>query len=184
VKKNIAFLLVGVLVCGGAAAVLFWPTPRRQAVARVNELDGTVWEDRDSDGRQLTIVSFAHRPITDADLAVLRGIRPLHRLILDGSRVTDAGLAQLEGIEGLEDIRLCGTVVTDSGLVHLKRIPALTAVHLRNTQVSDAGLAQLNGLPHLVYVNAIQTRVTAAGETELRKTTPSLKVVHRVEPID
>jgi hypothetical protein len=178
-------VLLGVLiVVAVGAAVLFWPTPRRQAIARLKSIDGTYLEEPEPDGRRLVIVGLAGRPVTDADLAVLHDIRPLHRLILDGTNITDDSLAQLEGIEGLEDIRLCGTGVTDAGMVHLARIPTLTSVHLRNTRISDAGLAHLHGLPRLGTVNVIASRVTAAGEAELRRTTPSVKDVSRVEADD
>jgi hypothetical protein len=165
------------LAVGAGVAVLFWPTPHRRAVARVEALDGVYLEERNSDGSTVVIVGLNSRPVADADLITFHDIRPLHRLILDGSTVTDAGLAHLEGIEGLEDVRFCGTRVTDAGLAHLARIPTLRAVHVVNTRVSDAGLKHLAGLPRLEFVNAIATRVTAAGEAELRRTTPGVKTV-------
>jgi hypothetical protein len=181
VRKYIPFLIV-VLLLVGTAAVLLWPTPRRQALARVKELNGTYREEPDPDGRKLAIVGFIEQPATDDDLPMLRDIRPLHRVLLDGSKVTDAGLVHLEGIEGLELVSLCNTAVTDAGMVHLRRIPALRWVTVRKTRVSDAGLAQLHGMPHLEFVNVAESRVTTSGVEALYRATPSLKDVFHVIP--
>jgi hypothetical protein len=174
-RRRLALLLVVLVALGGVAAVLFWPTHRQRALARVEELSGTYREDRDDDGRTLVIVGLIERPITDEDLRLLQHIRPLNRLLLDGTNVTDAGLVQLEGIEGLEWVSVCGTKVTDVGIANLSRIRTLKSIHFTKTQVSDAGIAHLQGMPNLVFVNAIRTRVTAAGVDELRRTTPRLE---------
>jgi hypothetical protein len=181
VRKRIPLLIVLLLLVGFAAALL-WPTPRRQALARVKELNGTYREEPDPDGRELAIVGFIGQPATDDDLPMLRAIRPLHRVLLDGSKVTDAGLVHLEGIEGLELVSLCDTAVTDAGMAHLRRIPTLRWVTVRKTQVSDAGLAQLHGMPQLEFVNVAECLVTAKGVEALRQATPSLKDVFHIIP--
>src|SRR5262249_26489804 len=122
-KRNIAALLIVLLVCGVLAALL-WPTPQRNAVASVKALDGSYREEYE-DGRKLVVVLLIERPVTDDDLITLRDIRPLHRLFLDSTKVTDEGLVHLEAIEGLEWVSLCKTAVTDEGMVHLRRIPNL-----------------------------------------------------------
>ena len=170
-------ILLALVVAVGASVVLFWPTPRRRALARVEDLEGNFYEQPDETGRTISIVLLTNRPVTDDDLVVLQGIRPLHRLLLDGTRVTDAGMAHLEGFEGLEWVSCCTTAVTDEGMGHLKRVPGLRALHLGGTRVSDKGIASLHGLPNLEVANVRHSRVTPSGVDEWRRTTPSLKSV-------
>jgi len=175
VKRKIAVVVGLLLTIGVGSAVFLWPTPQRNAIARVQELQGIYREERDSTGRKVVSVIFIGRPIKNDDLSTLRDIRPLNRVFLDSTKVTDAGLAYLEGIEGLEWVSVGDTAVTDEGMVHLSKIPTLHTLHLRKTRVTDAGLAHLQGLPNLTYVTVGQTKITQAGIDALRRTTPSLK---------
>jgi hypothetical protein len=180
-RQLTAVVFVLATACAGAVG-MYWPTPRRQALERVWELNGTytrTWEP--AARRWVAAVSFADRPVTDADLAVLRSIRPLHRVSLDGTRVTDAGLAHLEGVEGLEWVSACRTGVSDEGMVHFRRVPGLRQLHLCQTRVTDAGLLSVHGLPNLHLIDVADTRVTAAGLAALCRATPSLKDVRRAE---
>jgi hypothetical protein len=182
-SRRLKMLLLVLGVFSAFGAVLFWPTPRRQAIARVEQLGGTYSQDR-SGGGTVSIVGFIGQPVTDDDLTTLRNIRPLHRVLLDGTKVTDAGLAHLEGIEGLEWVSVCKTAVTDAGLVHLSKIPSLRQIHIRNTRVTDAGVVYLHGMPNLEFINLAQTRVTPAGVKALRRATPRLTDVYHVIPED
>lgn len=184
-RRPLLFVSGGVaVVVAVGAAVLFWPSPRRQTLDRVQAIGGTYREDDDGTGRKLCIVGLINQPAADDDLAVLRHIRPLHRVLLDGSKVTDAGLAHLKDVEGLEWVSVCGTRVTDAGMEHLAAIPSLRSIHLRKTQVSDAGLVRLHGMPHLEFLNVAESRVTADGVTAMKAATPSLTWVYHEIPDD
>jgi hypothetical protein len=176
-KRQLRDMLIAVAFAGVLAAVLFWPTPRRSALARVEELNGVYHEDPAGDGRTLAIVGFISQPVTDADLVILKDIRPLHRVLLDGTKITNSGLVHLEGIEELEFVSVCGTAVTDDGLVHLARIPTLKEVFLRKTRVTDAGLEHLLGLPRLSMVDVTYSLVTQAGASQFRRKTPGVNTV-------
>lgn len=177
-RNKIIVLGVLLLCIGIGLGLLFWPTPHRNAIARVEELNGFYREERDQDGRRVASVIFIGRPIKDDDLTTLKDIHPLNRVFLDSTPVTDDGLAHLVEIEGLEWVSVGDTAVTDEGMVHLSQIPTLQVVHLRKTRVSDAGLAHLHELPKLTHVTVGQTKITQAGIDALQRTTPSLKPTH------
>jgi hypothetical protein len=169
----LAVLFVLLVAVGGVAAAVYWPTPRRQALDRVEQLGGSyIDETADDDGtglRRVVSVVLVLRPATDDDLPVLRHIRPLHRVLLDGSKVTNAGLAHLQAIEELEWISVCDTAVTDAGLANLRGHPGLRMVHFRRCKVTDTGMGYLKDLPKLVHVNCAETQVTDAGADALRR---------------
>jgi hypothetical protein len=171
------FLLV--LVVGGLTA-LYWPTPRRRAMERVEALGGTVVVQTDEEGgvHSSRIVMLSHRPVSLEDLAALHDLRPVHRVILDGSPVTDEGLACLARLEELELLSLSKAPITDAGLTHLSHLSHLRSLSLGKTPVTDAGLIHLRPLTSLVYLSVESTRVTDRGVQELCAAIPGLKVYH------
>jgi len=178
-RRSIALvlLLVPVLVFAG---IRYWPTPRRAALARIEALDGTFVEQEDPDDgpHRVSIVLLTARPITEEDLAVLKGLRPLHRLLLDGSPVTDAGLVHIGRIEELELLNLTGSLVTDDGMVHLRGLRNLKMLSLRGTRVTDAGLVHLRELTRLKSLNVADTEVSDEAADELRRALPKLTFVY------
>ena len=57
--------------------------------------------------------------------------------------MTDAGLALLKGLPQLQMLYLYGTQVTDAGLAHLKGLSRLRRIGLSDTQVTGVGVARL-----------------------------------------
>ncbi len=101
--------------------------------------------------------------VTDAGVKCLSGLVQLRVLSLESTQVTDAGLEHLEGLTELRSLWLGHTPLTDAGLEHIERLKGLDELHLDNTQVSDAGLKRLTGLAQLHFLSLANTRVTDAG---------------------
>jgi hypothetical protein len=177
-KRRLLWLLLLLGVALGTAGFTYWPTPRRQALARIQALHGTYLEQIDPDGgeRWVNVVVLMLRPVTEQDLAALRDLRPLHRLILDGSPVTDAGLASLGDLPELELLTLSGTKVTDAGLTHLGELKRLKRLVLAGTGVTDKGLVHFRQLTGLRDLNLVETRVTERGAQELQQVLPNLQI--------
>jgi hypothetical protein len=180
-QRRLAVLLLVLTALCGVAAAMYWPTPRRQALARLQSLDGYYIEEDVDEGngpRRVVSISLVQRDVTDEDLPSLRDIRPLHRLLLNGCPITDAGLAHLADFEDLEMVNLTKTHVSDAGLAYLGRLPNLQILILRGTKVTDAGLAHLRGLKRLEVLNVTGTQVTNRALRQLRDASPALKFTH------
>jgi hypothetical protein len=179
-RRQLIVLVLILATAGVVAAVMYWPTPRRAALARVHALQGTLVEQWDSEAEPhlVNVLMLTNRPVMEEDLAALRDLRPLHRLLLDGSPVTDAGLAHLGQIHELELLNLSGSKVTDAGLVHLAGLKKLKMLSLRRTRLTNDGLAHLRGLTDLQSLNLIETAVTERGAAELKRALPKLRQVH------
>jgi hypothetical protein len=176
--KSLRLVLLLIILAGavGYVAAEYWPTARRRALARVEALHGTFAEQLDEeDGpHRVNIVMLLTRPVAEEDLAALRDLRPLHRVLLDGSPVTDTGLAHLGELPELEFLSLGGTGVTDDGLASLRGLKRLKVLILCRTRVTDAGLVHLRELTGLKALSVADTRVTERGIAELRRTLPGL----------
>jgi DNA-binding transcriptional LysR family regulator len=179
-RLAIPLVTVSILTVAIACAIAFWPTPRRAALARIEELAGTYAEqevDEGSGKRRVVSIMVVGRPVTDDDLALFSKIRPLHRIMVDKTNVTDAGLAHLEGIDELELVSVCHTEVTDAGLTHLEHLPNLRMLSVRHTHVTDSGLSHLLGLNRLESLNVLETSITDGAIDNLRTALPNLKYV-------
>ena len=84
--------------------------------------------------------------VSDADLAHLKGLTNLRKLVLDRCG-SDAGLAHLKGLTSLRELSLFQASVSDVGLAHLKGLTNLRTVDLSFTRVSN--LAPLKGHTNL-----------------------------------
>jgi hypothetical protein len=176
-NRRLLLLLVFLSALLAAGAVEYWPTPRRMAMSRIKALDGTYVEQTDIDGgpHQIFTVMLTLRPVSEEDLAVLKHLRPIHRLLLDGSPVTDAGLVHISELAELELLNLTGSQVTDDGLAALAQLKNLKMLSLGRTKVTDAGLVHLHALTRLQTLNLYGTAVTDRGAEELQRALPSLR---------
>jgi Leucine-rich repeat (LRR) protein len=112
---------------------------------------------------ELTKINLNARPVNDAGLDELTGLKNLDELVLSGTQITNAGLAHVAGLTQLKSLTLDRTRVTDAGLAHLKGLTKLASLSLGLTSVTDAGLDQLQGLPALTELALHSTRVADAG---------------------
>ncbi|HEV8070252.1 MAG TPA: protein kinase [Planctomycetaceae bacterium] len=119
----------------------------------------------------LTTINLKSRPVTDAGLDELTGLKNLDELFLSGTPITDAGLAHLQGLTGLKHLLLDGTQVTGAGLTNLRGLKDLQNLVLNWSRVADSGLVHLESLTELRALNLRGTQVTDAGLTHLRTLT-------------
>ncbi len=107
-------------------------------------------------------LSLYRTHLTDADLAILGGMKSLATLSIDGTDVTDAGLIHLGRIAGLHWIQVGTPGVTDAGLGTLGNMTGLDALQVKGARITDAGLTSLTRLP-LKVLTLSGTQVTDAG---------------------
>ena len=120
---------------------------------------------------ELRQINLSARPVTDAGLNELTGLRNLDELVLTKTQITDAGLAHLPGLTGLKHLLLNETQVTDAGLTNLRGLKNLDLLILNWTKVADSGLVQLESLTELRELRLRGTQVTDAGLKHLRPLT-------------
>jgi hypothetical protein len=142
--------------------------------------------------------SLGMTKITDADLALLKGLPKLKRLGLGSTKVTDKGLVHIKEMKQLEGLLLSNDAITDAGLEHLKdmvnlkeldlfslygfesRITDAGMKHLKNlknlevlvltgTGVGDASIEVFKGMAQLNDLRLSSTRVTKKGLAQLQK---------------
>ncbi len=122
-------------------------------------------------------VDFSSVGVSDDELACIKGLNRLPKLVLTGTEVGDAGLQHLEGLTQLQALYLGRTNVSDAGLAHLKGLTRLRELSLFHTRVGDAGLQCLEGLTRLHYLKIDWTKVDDAGLEHL-KGLPQLEVLY------
>lgn len=137
----------------------------------VNEMGGELELEEEDPCRAVVLIDLTGRPISDDDLAKLKGLSRLRTLELGDTPITDAGLAQLAELTGLCTLCLTATRITDAGLVHLKALTNLQELELLRTEITDAGLANLRGLTGLQTLGLSLTKVSDAGLMHLRELT-------------
>lgn len=134
-------------------------------------------------------------PITDADLAYLKGLTALESLVIlvTSPGITDRGLDQLKGLVNLSFLSVSSPGITTAGLDALRDMSRLAMLNVRDSKVADlapirhltglaslslpssriddAGLAHLGELKALTYLNLSRSRITDAGLAHVGKLT-------------
>ena len=121
------------------------------------------------------------KPVTDATLKRLGGLRSLRILHLDQSQISDAGLEHLKGLTKLRVLVLSdGPRITDAGLEHLKGLTKLQKLVLAVCpQISDAGLEHLKGMTKLQVLWLLSCpKISEKGVAELKKALPKCEITH------
>ncbi|HEV8072018.1 MAG TPA: protein kinase [Planctomycetaceae bacterium] len=122
---------------------------------------------------ELTQINLNARPVTDAGLDELTGLKNLNELVLSKTQITDAGVAHLQGLTGLKHLLLNETQVTDAGLTNLRGLKNLNLLMLNWSKVADSGLVHLESLTEL---RALYLRGTQATDTGLKHLQPLIKL--------
>jgi Leucine-rich repeat (LRR) protein len=144
-------------------------TKPEPAIAKVQELGGTVEVDDQSPRKLVIKVDLYETKVADADLEILAGLTHLRELRLSRTDITDAGLKHLKGLIELQYLNISHTKITDAGLEQLKDLTGLQTLHITNFSVTDAGLKHLKGLVDLRYLNlCLCAQVTDAGMEHLK----------------
>src|SRR5262245_28156469 len=159
-----AVLLVPVV--GGLVAWTSYRGAEGKAAARAAELGGRVTWSEGQPARHVIALSFAGRPLDDAQLKRFSPwwwhFPALVDLDLTGTAITDEGLAHVSG-SGIKNLMLGGTRITSHGLSVLDQCPALASVSLTRTRVDDAGVEYLASLPGLRTLYLDGAPITDAG---------------------
>jgi hypothetical protein len=108
-------------------------------------------------------LSFWNSPLPSNMLAeILPASSELRYLNLLGSPVSRVDMAALRRVPNLQRLILTNTDVTDEDMDFVAGLPELACLHLEDTRVTDAGLARMASLRKLEEVNLGLTRVTSA----------------------
>jgi tetratricopeptide (TPR) repeat protein len=136
-----------------------------EAIARVEELKGSVGIDGESDQQPVWMVDLSDQTITGADLSVLLSFPDLEVLNLAFTSVGDRDLADLVSLPKLRELNLSGTHVTDNAAATLVRCRSMKTLQLNETAFTDRGWELLAQHPALVEVSVEGTAVSERART-------------------
>jgi|GEM_PF-4670049 len=154
------------------------PLEKDAAIARVEELKGSVGIDGDAPGQPVWKVDLSGTSVRGSDLVVLEAFPDLEVLDLSGTAIVDQDLIPLRRLGKLRDLNLAETKVTDECIPELLRIPGLRELSLLNTAITDAGLlplAQHPGRPEVIVEGTSVTPQGLARFHEARESAPVVK---------
>jgi len=132
---------------------------RYEALALVAKLGGWTHPADPGPREAIHFVKLSKSKVTDADLAVLAGLRDLGTLGLSGTAVTDEGLKHVSKLSALVGLELGGTKITDRGLRHLAGLRDLGTLRLERTKITADGLRHLAQLRQLSFLDVSGTSV-------------------------
>jgi Leucine-rich repeat (LRR) protein len=103
---------------------------------------------------QLTELTLDRSEVSSAGLKSLAAFSHLGSLDISDTMLRDSDLAELRNLPRLRRIVLNG-LITDAGAVQLAQIQTLEEIDLSQSQIGDQGIPALAGLPHLrvLYAN-------------------------------
>jgi Leucine-rich repeat (LRR) protein len=108
-------------------------------------------------------LTLSETPISDTDLAGLRGMKNLRVLHLDFTPLTDAAFEHLATLPNLEVLTISQTKITSRGLQKLVGSPAgdsLRVLDVHKTSAGNNGFGQLDGLRALEELDASTAQVS------------------------
>ncbi|MCA9263540.1 MAG: hypothetical protein KDA60_06805 [Planctomycetales bacterium] len=110
---------------------------------------------------QLTQIEILGRPYKDPALGRLM------------PRITDADVALLRGLPHLKKITLLDSGVTDTGLTQLLDNPKLRQIVIEKTSITDAIIPKLAAIDQLETISLEKTDMTRAGVEQLQRSLPN-----------
>lgn len=123
---------------------------------------------------QLEELQIRQMPLRDEDLANLRTLSSLKRLVFDSETVSDGGIAHLAGLTSMEDLAL-SVSMTDAGLSYLTNMSKLHRLQIKGDFLDE-------GLRHLEKLKALRTlRITSGNDfshASLEQLQKKLRVLH------
>ena len=125
-RTLLVFVTLCAIACSWVAVKRQQEKQQREALARIEELVGSLSDPQDDKPSQ----QFSTSPFWDCDAF---GFRYLGSLYLTGTRTTDSTLRQLKGLPELTRLHLDFTKVTDVGLENLKGLTQLAYLDLADT---------------------------------------------------
>ncbi len=141
---------------------------RERVIAEIARLGGKIQFDEMLPGRPIVQIDLHETGVTNADLAILKGLKELRFLDLRLTKITDEGVARLKNLTGLQTLNLFRTQLSDEGLAQLRKLTLLQTLLIGGTQVTDAGLSYLKPFINLKKLSLFQTKVSDAGIASLK----------------
>jgi tetratricopeptide (TPR) repeat protein len=136
---------------------------KEAAIARIEQLKGSVGIDGDSPDQPVWLVDFSEVPVNAEALQLLKAFPQLDTLSLDQTPLDDKLLSEVGDLRTLRDLSLVDTQITDEGLKHLAKLEKLERINLSGTKVSNEGLQYLVPLLKLTDVQYEGSRITEPG---------------------
>jgi hypothetical protein len=127
-------------------------------------------------------IQIEFTPITDDDLAALRGLERLEVLMLDHpqNHVSAEGLRTLATLPNLMHLRIRGVAIDDQGAEAIGGMNRLKILNLPQSELSDTGIEKLKSLENLVQLRIGSSKLTDDGIAHL-KDFASLARVHLID---
>jgi len=119
--------------------------------------------DRDQKGRIIRVTFSGSQKFGDNEMRLLKPLKYLEVLELNGTRITDHGLKELNEHENLRALRLKGTQITGEGMKEIAVHKQLHNLFLDDTKITDDSLVELLGLENLAQLELSGTRITDEG---------------------
>ena len=164
-----------VLVMLGLLGVLGWaiaqegvdpaeqPPDQEAAIARIEELQGSVGIDGDAPGQPVWMVDFSDVSVDAAVLQMLKAFPQLETLSFDRTPLHDKLLQQVGEIRSLRELSLVDTRITNEGLKYLAKLDKLERINLSGTKITNEGLQHLVPLLKLTDIQFEESGITALG---------------------
>lgn len=163
------------LILTGLSGVLGWalaqehltssdpPLEKDAAIARIEQLKGSVGIDGDAPDQPVWMVDFSEVPVNAEVLQLLKAFPRLETLTLDRTTLDDKLLREVGELRTLLELSLVDTLITDEGVKHLAKLDNLERINLSGTHVSNEGLQHLVPLLKLTDIQYEGSRITALG---------------------
>ena len=130
------------------------------AIARIQELGGKFTRDETKPGRPVRFAVLGGERFTDADLALLTGMKELQILTLRDTRITGAGLDRLNGLTTLSGLMLRSTKLDDDFAENLSRLTNITTLNMIQCKMSGGGFDRLTRMGKLRTLHMIDVTIT------------------------
>ncbi len=115
---------------------------------------------------------------TTADLRLIRMIKDLREIELQGELITDEFLEPLAGLSQLQAVVIRRARITDQGFAKLKDSP-LQVLRVWYSPITDATLDTLLSLKNAQAIQLFGTRISRASADELRNKLVGAQIDHR-----
>jgi len=125
---------------------------------------------------RLSLSRKGNQFVRDEDMACLKKLKNLRRLVIARCMITDAGIACLKDLRNMRDLHCGSPYLTDKSLSYLANMHKLNYLTITDGDLTDAGLRHLEGLKGLTCLNITsENALSSAALERLRKKLPNLQ---------
>ena len=124
--------IITAVVLAATAVVADQTSDESNEIAKVELLGGKVMRNEALRERPSICIDFqGSKRFSEKHLHLLKSLRNLTTLILDGTRITDDSLKELGELKTLKELWVNGTQISNEGLTKLKESLPNTTIHDR-----------------------------------------------------